>query len=260
MRQNRPWIIATTMSLLLVGCGAGEEVATSTSAIPSTTTTTTELAQTTTTTTLPATTTTVGVSTTESPSGLPGDPIDFGPVEGDILAVIGVAHDDVLNLRSAPGADQDIVAGIPPLFADLIAAGKTRQLAASMWIEVDYSGLDGWVNLRFVAYLGATGDITADLIDGFGEPPVAASMTALGLVIAENILAEAAGTTAVVSAAPTLENPHEVTYDIVGFEDDSVRGERIHVIGEPSSGGLTLVSVEVTPFCSRGVDESGLCV
>jgi enoyl-CoA hydratase len=37
--------------------------------------------------------------------GLPGEPIDFGPAAGDVLAVIGVSHDDVLNLRSAPGAE-----------------------------------------------------------------------------------------------------------------------------------------------------------
>jgi hypothetical protein len=243
--------------VVLVGCGAAEEVATTSSAIPAPTTT----AAPTSTTIVPATTTTTtGVSTTESTSGLPGDPIDFGPAEGDVLAVIGVAHDDVLNLRSAPGADQEILAGIPPLYSDLVAFGATRQMAASMWIQVDYSGLAGWVNLRFVAYLGTTGDITTGVIDTFGEAPVAESMEELGLVIADNIIAEAAGAIAVMSAAPTPANPGEVTYDVVGFEDDSVRGERIHVIGGPSNGRFTLVSVEVTPFCSRGVDDSGFCV
>jgi hypothetical protein len=174
--------------------------------------------------------------------------------------VVGVAHDDVLNLRAAPGADQDILAGIPPLYSDLIALGSTRQLSASMWIDVDYSGLEGWVNLRFVAYLGATDDLTAQIVSNLGETPVAKTMLGLGLIVAESIVAEAPDASIVVSAAPTSGDLGEVTYDIVGFEDDSVRGSRIHVFGQPVSDGFALNSVEATPFCSRGVDPDGVCL
>jgi hypothetical protein len=63
------------------------------------------------------------------------------------------------------------------------------------------------------------------------------------------------------SARPTAADPGEVTYDIVGFEDDSVRGSRIGVVGQPVAGGYALQSVELTAFCSRGVDlQNGLCV
>jgi hypothetical protein len=260
MRRNRSWIFAITLSLVLVGCGSGEDVATSTSSIPATTTTVVLQSTTTSTVQVSTTTTTVAASTTTSASGLPGDPIDFGPAEGDILAVVGVAHDDVLNLRSLPGGDQEILAGIPPLYSDLIALGATRQLAASMWIEVDYSGLEGWVNLRFIAYLGATDDITTQIVSNLGETPVAGTMPELGLIVAESIIAEAPDASVVMSAAPTVGDLGEVTYDIVGFEDDSVRGSRIHVFGQPGNSGFSLLSVEVTPFCSRGVDQDGFCV
>jgi hypothetical protein len=174
--------------------------------------------------------------------------------------VIGVAHDDVLNLRVAPGADQEILAGIPPLYSDLIALGSTRQLAASMWIEVDYSGLEGWVNLRFIAYLGATSDVTADVVSNLGETPSAGTMPALGLIVAESIVAEAPDASSVMSAPATEGDLGEVTYDIVGFGDDSVRGTRIHVFGEPVGDGFALKTVEASPFCSRGVDPDGVCL
>ncbi len=252
-------VLASSLSLLLVACGSGEPVASSSSTIQ-TTSTTVRVVQTTTTSTLPVTTTTAGVSTTESSSGLPGDPIDFGPAEGDIVAVIGVAHDDVLNLRAAPGADQDIVAGIPPLFSDLIAAGETRQLAASIWIKVDYSGLEGWVNLRFVAYLGATNDATADVVANLGETPVAETMPELGLIVAESVASDEPKSNIIMSVEPTTGDLGEVTYDVIGLGDDAVRGLRLHVFGQPGIGGFSLASVEATPLCGRGVDDSGLCV
>ncbi len=254
-------VFAVTLPLLLVACGSGEVVGTSTSTIQTSSTVTTVAVSSTTTGTPLGSTTTVAVSTTTTTSsGLPGDPIDFGPAQGDILGVVGVAHDDVLNLRAVPGADQTILAGIPPLYSDLIALGSTRQLSASMWIEVDYSGLEGWVNLRFVAYLGATTDATADIVSSLGETPVAPTMPELGLLVAEHIVADNPDASFVMSSPATVGGLGEVTYDIVGFGDDSVRGTRIHVFGEPVDNGFALKSVEATPFCSRGVDADGVCL
>ncbi|MFB3098969.1 MAG: hypothetical protein ACE1ZX_02895, partial [Acidimicrobiia bacterium] len=51
------------------------------------------------------TTTAAGATTTT----LAGVPIDLGPASGDVLAVVGLAHDDVLNVRAAPGAFNPIV-------------------------------------------------------------------------------------------------------------------------------------------------------
>jgi len=49
---------------------------------------------------------------------LPGEPFDFEiPRAGDRMAVVGVAHDDVLNLRALPGANQPIVERVGPLTA-----------------------------------------------------------------------------------------------------------------------------------------------
>jgi hypothetical protein len=193
-------------------------------------------------------------------SGLPGDPIDFGPVAGDTLAVVGVAHDDVLNLRTAPGATHEILTGIPPLYSDLIAVGETRQLPSSMWIAVDYDGTQGWVNLRYIGYLGDTFDATADVVEDLGENPVAGDMLELGLLVAESLASEDLPTSQVVSGAPTVGDLGEVTIDVTGSEDDSVRGSRIHVFGQTVAEGFALHSVEVTPLCARGVDGDGFCI
>ena len=58
-----------------------------------------------------------------SSTGLPGRPIDGFAQPGDELAVLGVADDDRLNMRSAPGTDQRIVARISSDYTKLIATG-----------------------------------------------------------------------------------------------------------------------------------------
>jgi hypothetical protein len=181
-------------------------------------------------------------------------------VAGDTLAVIGVAHDDVLNLRSAPGADQDILAGIPPLHANLTAVGETRELPGSMWIGVEYDGTRGWVNLRFVGYLGDTTDATAAIIDNLGGRPAADTMLDLGLIIAESLASDEPKSDLVVTVAPSAGDLGEVTYDVIGLGDDAVRGLRVHVFGEPTNGEFSLRTVEITSLCGRGADDQGGCV
>ena len=172
--------------------------------------------------------------------------------------MVGVAHDDVLNLRAAPGPTQEIVAGIPPHFSGIVAVGSTRQLTGSMWIAVDYETLTGWVNLRYIAYLGAANDVTANVVANLGEIPVAGDMLELGLLVAES-LAPDLPTRQVVSGAPTTGDLGEVTIDVTGYEDDSVMGGRLHVFGQQVDDGFALHSVEVTPLCARGVDADGIC-
>ena len=249
--------------LVLIACGSEGETATTTTPTSTTvTSSSTSTIEATTTTTQGSTTTTAttGSTTTTTSSGIPGEPIDFGPAAGDTLAVIGVAHDDVLNLRSAPGANQEILAGIPPLYSSLTAVGETRQLPGSMWIGVDYQGTRGWVNLRFVGYLGDTTDATAAIIDNLGDRPVADTMLELGLIIAESLASEEPESDLVVTVAPSSGDLGEVTYDVIGLGDDAVRGLRVHVFGQPTDGAFSLRTVEITSLCGRGADDQGGCV
>jgi hypothetical protein len=249
------------MSVLAVACaGEAESGTTTTTPAPSTTTTiasttTTTVASTTTTT--PATTTTVAPATTTTTTGeLPGEPIDFGPAAGDVVAVIGVAHDDVLNLRAAPGADQPIVAEIPNTYDSLTAAGETRELPGSFWIGVDYEGTPGWVNLRYIGYLGDTTDETSVVV---GEVDGAETMLDLGYLVANTFASDDPPSEIVLVEAPTVGDLGEVTYDVIGLGDDAQRGWRVHVFGTPITEAFTLRTVEVTALCGRGVDN-GACV
>ena len=245
--MSRVSIGIAVLALMVGACGDAVAGSTTTEAPPDPTTTTTE-----------PTTTTTGANTTTS---LPGDPIDIGPVAGDVLAVVGVAHDDVLNVRSAPGTDQPVIHELDPLADDVIALGNARALPASIWFEVETNDGTGWASSSFLAYLGGTTDETAAIIDLLGETPGAETMLDLGMTVAEALASDDPPSRIVMSVAPTVGDLGEVTYDVVGIGDDSVRGFRIHVFGTPadSGEGFVLKSVEQTVLCGRGLSGE-LCV
>ena len=173
--------------------------------------------------------------------------------------VIGVRHDDVLNLRAGPGVGQPIEDEIPPTFDDLVAEGNTRELPSSFWLQVDFEGTVGWVNMTYVGYQGDTNDDTARLISELGERPSAASMTALGELIAEQYASDEPESDIVQVTPVGSGDLSEVTYDVIGLGDDAVRGVRLHVFAESSGGRFSLRTLEVTLICGRGVDD-GSCV
>ena len=266
---------AAALVLALVACGADAEPAESTTSAPVETTVpdttvppspTTAPAPETTTTTVPPTTTTVPPTTisstvpaTTTPTTVPGEAIDFGPADGDVLGVVGVRHDDVLNVRSGPGTEFSVIAELDPTAEDVVARGNTWSRPGSLWVEVDAGDEEGWVNMRYVAYLGDTRDATSELIPDMTETR-AETMLDLGALVAEAVAGDT-DAVSVVSVAPSVGDLGEVTYDVVGFGDDSVLGARIHVFGTPDEGGegFELKSVELTVLCSRGLSE-GLCV
>jgi hypothetical protein len=187
--------------------------------------------------------------------------VDLGPPAGAVLGVIGVRHDDVLNLRAGPGADQPIVARIPPTYDNLIARGETRTLPGAFWTKVRYQSTEGWVHMSYVAYLGSTDDTTAQVIDHFGERPEASTMTELGRIVAEASASDDPPSDIVNSVKESIGDLGEVTFDVVGLGDDAVRGVRLHVFGERLDDHWQLRTVEQTVFChpTRGVDD-GSCV
>lgn len=193
---------------------------------------------------------------------LPGDPVDLGPREGDVLAVVGIAHDDVLRLRVAPGEDQATLTTMGPTETELVAQARARSVPGALWILVDRDGMLGWVNLRDIAYIGDTYDATADRLLALGERPSAPTMTELGRLVTESMRSPEAEPIPriVVVVAETVGDLGEVTFDLIGLADDSLRGYRVHVFGEPVADGFALRTVEVTTLCARGVGEDRLCL
>ena len=190
-----------------------------------------------------------------------GEPFDLGPQAGDLLGVVGVAFDDVLNVRIGPGTDQPVLAKLHPLDAEMIATGEHRILTQSIWNEVTVGVLRGWANSSFMAYLGSVDDITSHLIaNSFdGEIPTAETMLDLGLLVADALKSDEPASRITVTVAPDVGDLGEITIDIVGLGDDAVLGIRIVVFGQPFEDGFSLGSVERQLLCGRGLTDEGLC-
>lgn len=67
----------------------------------------------------------------------------------------------------------------------------------------------------------------------------------------------------IVVAGPTAEDPFELAYDLIGYGDDSVLGERLHLFIRETgdmSRRFELQAIEVTYICARGPGGgAGLC-
>ncbi|MDE0169595.1 MAG: hypothetical protein OXS29_08775 [bacterium] len=223
---------------------------------------------------------------------LPGEPSPFGPAEGAALAVVGVDHDDVLNVRDVP--DGEIIATLgllnpyvgllevreapsgeilasPDSWADaIVATGRTRALSTTTWHELRVAGLTGWSSAAHLAQLGATDDVTAHIIEVLGEGLKADTMLDLGFIVAETVASEEPPSRIVVSVEPfVFEAIGEITIDVLNIGDDSVLGFRLGIFADAGEdwmsenpGPFTLRAVSSIVLCypSRGVTEDGLCL
>lgn len=86
--------------------------------------------------------------TAASPAGsdgiLPGSP--SGP-----YAVILVAANDVLNIRSGPGAENSVVGSFQPIFTAVMRTGPSSKAGEALWVEVQNpAGGKGWVNAKYL--------------------------------------------------------------------------------------------------------------
>lgn len=235
---------------VVVGCGDDSESTVTTAEETSST----DEQVTTSTATIAPTTALVPPRSPLPESVLPGSAFDLAPAPGAVLGVIGVRHDDVLHVRYAPGTDQAVVADLSPAAEECIATGRARALPQSLWWEVTTAdGTYGWVSARFTARRGQTIDVTSEVIARLGITPTAESMLDLGKVVADALKSvdPEVAPRIVLVVAPTVGDLGEVTYDVVGFANDSTRALRVHVFGQPGEGGegFTLRSAEATDMC-----------
>jgi hypothetical protein len=185
------------------------------------------------------------------------------PARGEAVAVVGVAFDETVSVRAAARPRARVVTELPALFDEAIGTGQGRTNATTGWWQILVGDDQGWVEASSMARLGATTDVTAEVVESLGATPGAATMRALGRLVAEaRIGADAeAQERVVLSGAPTVGDLGEVVYDIVGRADASVAGERLVVFAAPAEDGdgFVLRSVESTAFCARGVTADGRC-
>lgn len=86
---------------------------------------------------------------TPVPSKAPEPTPPAGPSLGP-FAVVNVASDDVLNVRTGPGVTNSIAGTIPyyGLGVDVRAGG--REVSGSWWVPVQYGTISGWVNSNYL--------------------------------------------------------------------------------------------------------------
>jgi uncharacterized protein YraI len=53
-------------------------------------------------------------------------------------------------MRAGPSSNDAVVGTIPPDASGVISVGGRRQIGSSVWREVSYGGVRGWVNARFL--------------------------------------------------------------------------------------------------------------
>ena len=256
IRRRKLGIVVIALAVLVTACGGDDDEEVGTADQTSTTASTSSSSTS-------STTDAATPPSTPSPpplTALPGTPTEFGPPAGGTVAVVGVAFDDDLNVRSGPGTSNPVVATLGPTDTAR-ATGNNRQLADnSFWYEVETGGVTGWAGAPFLLGLGSTDDITSRVITLLGARPSAANMLELGRIVADSQASMDVRSKIVVVVAPTTGDLGEVTYDVIGLADDSIGGFRLHVFGQPESGGFSLKSVEATSLCSRGFGTpGGLC-
>ncbi|HRY07609.1 MAG TPA: SH3 domain-containing protein [Hyphomicrobiaceae bacterium] len=64
----------------------------------------------------------------------------------DSYRVRNVPSWDRLNVRSGPGADNDIVGTISAIGSGILCTGPCKR----NWCRIDWRGLVGWVNMRYL--------------------------------------------------------------------------------------------------------------
>lgn len=177
-----------------------------------------------------------------------------------VLAVVGIGYDSTLNVREEPGGQ--IVAKLDSTSTGIVPTGTMQVVSDVLWYEVHAAGVLGWVSGDYVTPLGATVDTTTEIVARLGQTPSAANLTALGRAVAAAVASEEPESRVRVSGEPTVGELSEVTMDVVGQPDDSIRGFRLRVFATRNSDGtFTLRNVEGTLMCyiDRGVSAQGLC-
>lgn len=222
---------------------------------------------------------------------LPGTPATFGPAAGTQLGVIGVAHDDWLNVRDVPNGevvatltlqlspqspaesallvrDAEAEAAFARIgVAGVTATGRSRDLATSTWHEIQAGPIIGWASSNYLAPLvpETALDITAQVTANIDGATTADTFTALAERIVATVASdEPASRVRTVAPPGAFEAVVDIAVDVVGQPDDSIRGYRL-LISADAAGDWTAavadgdIATDAGPYTLRSVLATPLC-
>ncbi len=232
-------------------------------------------------------------ATTTPDTELPGTPAALGPAAGTQLGVIGVAHDDWLNVRDVPNGeivatltlqlsigeagfeesallvrDAEAEAAFARIgVAGVTATGRTRDLATSTWHEIQAGPIIGWASSNYLAPLAPETDldisaqVMAD-IDGATSAETLAEL--VDRVVATIASDEPASRVRTVAPPGAFEALVDIAVDVVGQPDDSIRGYRLLISAEAAGDWVAAltdgdVTADAGPYTLRRVRATPLC-
>lgn len=195
--------------------------------------------------------------TEAAPEELPGEPIEIYPYPGDELTVVAVPAQETLGLYGTPGGADEITR-VDPWEVNPVATGNNRMVEDGMWAEVDIDGEVGWVSVEHLAQAGRVTDET----DMVPQIDPAATINELAVRVAEQYSPGEPAPTMTVVTDPQEdgEGRTSVIVDVIGLQDDSVRGARLHITATLEGDQYVFDSVENEALCARGVNAEGLCL
>ncbi|WP_020396629.1 COG3650 family protein [Thiolinea disciformis] len=71
-------------------------------------------------------------------------------------SVVNLGEESRLNVRVSPGTSSRVVTTIPKQSTGVVGTGKQTQVGQSTWVQVQWRGIQGWVNRRYLVVAGTT--------------------------------------------------------------------------------------------------------
>ncbi len=192
------------------------------------------------------------------------DPNDwfYLPISGSVVAVVGVEHWDILEIHEDPGVSSPLIDTLDPLDDTVVALGFARQLPQSIWWCISWEGGSGaWASSIYLSRLadpwqsydsGRWVGLNAENLEDF--------LSEVESEYERDPNSEGGPMRIVISELDYSNNI--VSFDVIGFLDDSVAGARLTFMATTQSdGSVTVTEVQYRAMCRRGGGPgSDLCL
>lgn len=210
----------------------------------------------------------------------PGRRFDYGPAKNTVMHVVGVRHDDALNLRAAPTANAKLVTSKAPgqlIFPQLLSLGSgwLPDTGGAWWqVEINHPenvlhGEKVWAHTNYLKPLATATNKTDEIIRKIGSDYSGVEQ------LKQRLIHLRSNDTNMIKSVVSQDemgmdaSGGSVQIELLGYKDDSVYGEIFYVtftnLWDDSGAdarkiiGQQIGQVIVTPVCQRG-ESNGLCL
>ena len=192
------------------------------------------------------------------------DPNDwfYLPTTGSVVAVVGVEHWDILEIHEDPGVSSPLIDTLDPLDDTVVALGFARQLPQSIWWCISWEGGSGaWASSIYLSRLADPWqNYDSDRWVGLNAENLEGFLAEVESEYERDPNSEVGPLRIVISELDYSNNI--VSFDVIGFLDDSVAGARLTFTATTQSdGSVTVTEVQYRAMCRRGGGPgSDLCL